>query len=68
MLEVIEATAAVAGRDVPHEIVGRRAGDPVATYADPTYAEATLGWRAKQGLPEIVETAFRWHSKNPHDG
>jgi len=68
VLEVIETTAAVAGQDVPHEIVGRRAGDPVATYADPTYAEATLGWKAQQGLREIVETAFHWHSKNPHGG
>ena len=68
VLEVINATAAVAARDVPHEIVGRRAGDPVSTYADPTYAEATLGWRAKQGLPEIVETAYRWHSKSSHGG
>jgi UDP-glucose 4-epimerase len=49
---------------VPHEIVGRRAGDPIATFADPTTAEAVLGWRAKQGLAEIVETAYRWHSKD----
>ena len=55
VLDVIKATEAVAGRPVPHEIVGRRAGDPVATYADPTHAESVLGWRAKQGLDEIVE-------------
>jgi UDP-glucose-4-epimerase GalE len=63
VLEVIDATAKVAGRDVPHELVERRAGDPSATYADPAHAEATLGWRAQQGLTEIVETAYRWHSK-----
>ena len=63
MLDVIKATEAVAGRPVPHEIVARRAGDPVATYADPTNAESVLGWRAAQGLGEIVETAYRWHSK-----
>ena len=63
MLDVIRATEAAAGRDVPHEIVGRRAGDPSATYADPARAEAVLGWRAQQGLDEIVETAYRWHSK-----
>jgi UDP-glucose 4-epimerase len=68
VLEVIDATARVAGRTVPHEIVGRRPGDPIATYADPTFAEASLKWRARQGLHEIVETAFRWHSKSSSAG
>jgi UDP-glucose 4-epimerase len=63
VLQVIRATSEVAGRDVPHEIVERRAGDPSATFADPTNAEAALGWRARQGLSEIIETAYRWHSK-----
>jgi UDP-glucose-4-epimerase GalE len=62
VLDVIKATEAVAGRAVPHEVIGRRDGDPVATYADPSHAEAVLGWRAEQGLGEIVETAYRWHS------
>ncbi|MGI9031748.1 MAG: UDP-glucose 4-epimerase GalE [Ilumatobacteraceae bacterium] len=60
--EVIDATSAVAGRDVPFEESPRRAGDPISTFADPTHAEQLLGWRAKQGLAEIVETAYRWHS------
>jgi UDP-glucose 4-epimerase len=34
------------------------------TYADPSHAEAMLGWRARQGLAEIIETAYRWHSKS----
>ncbi|HEU4842193.1 MAG TPA: UDP-glucose 4-epimerase GalE, partial [Ilumatobacteraceae bacterium] len=64
VLEVIRATAEVAGRDVPHEIVERRPGDPSATYADPAQAEAVLGWRAHQGLSEIIATAYRWHAKS----
>ena len=36
VLEVIETTERIADRPVPHEIVARRPGDPVATYADPT--------------------------------
>jgi UDP-glucose 4-epimerase len=61
VFEVIAAAEAVAGRPVPHELAPRRAGDPVATFADPTYAETVLGWRADHGLPAIVETAYRWH-------
>jgi UDP-glucose 4-epimerase len=64
VMDVIHATEAVAGRSVPHEIVGRRAGDPTATFADPRRGEQVLGWRATQVLPEIVETAYRWHSKS----
>jgi UDP-glucose 4-epimerase len=63
VLDVIRATEAVAGRPVPHELVARRAGDPSVTYADPRRGEEALGWRATQGLSEIVETAYRWHSK-----
>jgi UDP-glucose-4-epimerase GalE len=61
VLEVIRATERVSGRAVPYDIVDRRAGDPVATFADPTFAETTLGWRARYGLDEIVETAYAWH-------
>ena len=53
-----------AGRPVPHELVARRPGDPSATFADPRRGSEVLGWRATQGLPEIVETAYRWHSKS----
>ena len=62
VLDVIRATEAASGLSVPYEIVGRRAGDPVATFADPTFAEATLGWSARYGLDEIVRTAYAWHS------
>jgi UDP-glucose-4-epimerase GalE len=61
--EVLDAIETVAGRPVPHEYVDRRAGDPVATYADTSTAETILGWRAKYGLTEIVESAYRWHER-----
>ncbi len=62
VFDVIRATERIAGRPVPHEVVGRRAGDPISTFADPTRIEAVLGWRATKGLDEIVESAWRWHS------
>jgi UDP-glucose 4-epimerase len=61
VLDVIRAAERVSGRPVPYDIAARRAGDPVSTFADPDFAEATLGWRAKHGLDAIVETAFAWH-------
>ena len=61
VFDVIAATEQVAGRPVPHDVVGRRAGDPVSTFADPAHALDVLGWTARHGLDEIVKTAYDWH-------
>ena len=62
VFDVIAATEAVAMRKVPHEVVARRAGDPVATFANPAFAKQILGWTAQHDLDAIVQTAFDWHS------
>ncbi|TDT17282.1 UDP-glucose 4-epimerase/UDP-arabinose 4-epimerase [Ilumatobacter fluminis] len=62
VLEVLGAIERVAGQPVPHRIVPRRAGDPVSTFSDTTRSNALLGWNARHGLDEIIETAFRWHT------
>jgi UDP-glucose 4-epimerase len=63
--EVIATTEKVLGRSIPCRRAGRRAGDPPAIWADPRLAEETLGWHARHGLPEIVESATRWHAAHP---
>ncbi len=64
VLEVLTAAESVIGRPVPHEIVGRRPGDPVALYADNTRAKEVLGWTAPSGLDEILSSAWAWHSSH----
>ena len=66
--EVLDGIERVAGRPVPHELVDRRAGDPVATYADTSVAREVLGWEARRGLDEILATAYRWHLRQLEDG
>jgi UDP-glucose-4-epimerase GalE len=61
VFDVIRATERVSGRSLPHDVVDRRPGDPVATFADPRRSEDVLGWSAERGLDEIVQTAFEWH-------
>jgi UDP-glucose 4-epimerase len=61
VLDVIRATESITGLDVPYDIVDRRAGDPVSTFADPTFAERTLGWTTKHDLAAIIKTAYDWH-------
>jgi UDP-glucose 4-epimerase len=62
VLDVIHATEAVSGMTVPYEIVARRAGDPVSSFADPSLVRTTLGWNARYDLHTIVESAWNWHS------
>jgi UDP-glucose 4-epimerase len=62
--EVIAATAAVAGHAVPTIIAPRRAGDPAAVWANSSRAEQVLGWKARRSLPEIIESAWRWHARD----
>jgi UDP-glucose-4-epimerase GalE len=65
VLQVIAAAERASGRAVPHSMGPRRPGDPVATFADPTLIEATLGWRATRSLDDIVASAWRWHEQHP---
>ena len=61
--QVIDTVVAIGGLPVPTLVSSRREGDPAAIWADSTRAERVLGWRASRGLPQIVESAWRWHSR-----
>ena len=66
VLEVIRAAERVTGSTVPHQLGPRRKGDPAVLVASSQKAEQELGWRPKIAqLDEIIESAWRWHSKNP---
>jgi UDP-glucose-4-epimerase GalE len=65
VLEVIDAAARASGREIPVEKQGRRAGDPVAVYADNRNAVDVLRWKPRYELDEIVQHAWRWHSTHP---
>lgn len=65
VLEMVEAFARASGRPVPYEIVARRAGDIAVCYADPSRAQAELGWRAELGIDAMVRDTWRWQSLNP---
>ena len=60
--EVLAAAERAAGRPVPADDAPRRPGDPVALWADNTRARELLGWQAKYGLEDIVNSAWNWHS------
>ncbi len=62
VFDIIRRTGDIAGREVPHEVVGRRPGDPAMVFADASLAKELFGWRARYGIDEIIDSAFRWHS------
>ena len=62
VLEILRRTAQEAGREVPHDIVARRVGDPAMVYADPSTAQALLGWTSELTLDDIIRTAYAWHA------
>src|SRR4029077_16256823 len=65
VFEVIDVANRVSGREIPVEKLGRRAGDPVAVYADLRRAHDVLGWTPQFGIDEIIESAWKWHSTHP---
>lgn len=65
VLELVQAFARASGREVPYEIVGRRAGDVAEVYADPSLAQRLLGWQARFDVDAMCRDAWRWQSMNP---
>ena len=62
--EILAAIAAETGREVPHVVKPRRAGDPTYLVADPSAARDVLKFRPSHSdLPSIIRTAWAWHRK-----
>jgi len=66
VLDVLHAFERAVGRALPHEVVGRRAGDIAASYADPHRANAELGWTASRTIDDMCADSWRWQSQNPN--
>ncbi len=65
VLDVVQAAEIATGRAIPYVVGGRRDGDVVAAWADPTLAHALLGWRAARSLADMCADHWRWQASNP---
>ena len=65
VLELVHAFERAVGRELPYEVVGRRAGDLPAYWADTTRAAEELGWRARRSIDDMCADVWRWQSQNP---
>jgi UDP-glucose 4-epimerase len=66
VLELLYAFIRASEQPVPHEVVGRRAGDVPESYAEVSLASRYLGWEAKRDLDQMCADAWRWQSTNPN--
>ena len=65
--EMLLAAREVTGKEIPAEILPRRAGDPASLIASSEKAKAILGWQPKvTEIKEIIETAWKWHQSHPN--
>ena len=60
VLEMHAAYQSACGLDLPYSIAPRRAGDVPKLYADPTKAQAELGFEAEYGLDEMCRSSWNW--------
>lgn len=62
VLELIEAFEKVSGVTIKYTIEDRRAGDIAECYADSSYANEKLDWKATKNITDMCEDAWRWQT------
>lgn len=60
VLEVIKSFEKNSGVKLNYEIVDRRPGDIEKIWADTTFANEELGWKASLSLDEMTSSAWKW--------
>jgi len=63
VLEIIKGFEKVTGIKLNYRIVDRRPGDIEKIWADTTYANEELGWKAETGLEETLLSAWNWEKR-----
>lgn len=60
VLELVRSFERVNGVKLNYQIVGRRAGDIEAVWADTSYANNELGWKAERTTDQTLASAWAW--------
>ncbi|MBK8807557.1 MAG: UDP-glucose 4-epimerase GalE [Bacteroidales bacterium] len=63
VLEMVKTFERATGISFPYTIVDRREGDIEQVWADTTYANEVLGWKAEIPLEETLISAWTWEKK-----
>jgi UDP-glucose 4-epimerase len=65
VLEVLQAFAKSAGKDIPYQLAPRRPGDIACNYANASKAQQLLQWTASHSLQQMTDDTWRWQSNYP---
>jgi UDP-glucose 4-epimerase len=60
VFEIINSFEKVTGLKLNYKVVSRRAGDIEKVWADTTFANKELGWKAEKTLDETLLSAWKW--------
>ncbi len=60
VLETVKTFEEATGQKLNYRIVGRRPGDIEKIWADTSYANEELGWRAEKTLADSLRSAWKW--------
>ncbi|MCB0754469.1 MAG: UDP-glucose 4-epimerase GalE [Flavobacteriales bacterium] len=60
VMEVIETFKAATGVNIPYKIGERRPGDVTEIYADTSFAEKELCWKAELNLKDALGSSWNW--------
>lgn len=66
VLDMVKAFSKACGKELPYEIMPRRAGDIASCYASSEKAERELGWRAERDLETMCRDQWNWQKNNPN--
>ena len=64
VLEMVKAFSEAAGVALPHKVVARRPGDLAEFYADPSKANAELGWHTEHTIEEMMQDTINYLRKS----
>lgn len=65
VLELLNASRRITGKEIPSENVERRPGDPACLYTTNSYAKETLGWTPEYSdVDTLVETTWKAYLAN----
>ncbi len=68
VLELVHTFEKVTGEKLNYKIVARRPGDAEQVWADTSYANRELGWKAQSTLEETLLSAWDWEKHYKKSG
>ncbi len=63
VLEIINAFETANAVKVPYKIVARRQGDIEQIWAEPSFANNELGWKAQATIEDTMRSAWAWQQR-----